>query len=70
MNKKELQAEMVRHGDKTQTLADALGITAKALYMKINEKNSFTQVEIQQIIERYQLGAEDVQRIFFTCKVS
>ena len=70
MNKNELKAEMIRHGDTSQTLAAALGRTSRAFSMKINGKRSFTQAEIQVIVDRYQLDAEEIQRIFFSLEVS
>ena len=70
MNKNELRAQMARHGDTGQTLAEALGISMQAFSEKINAKTSFKQTEIQCIINRYNLNAEDTQRIFFAIEVS
>lgn len=70
MNKKELRAVMARYGDTGESLAKALGICASSLSEKMNERRSFTQVEIGIIITRYSLTPEDVIRIFFASPVS
>ena len=70
MNKNELRAQMARHGDNGQSLARALGISLAAFSDKINAKTCFKQTEIQVIIDRYNLGAEETQKIFFTLEVS
>jgi predicted transcriptional regulator len=69
MNKKELRAEMARHGDTNESLADYLGISAAAFSKKINAERDFRQTEIARIILRYSLTAEDVGRIFFAPEV-
>ena len=72
MNKNELKAEMVRHGDTGVTLAEYLGITRSTLSAKLNSTNGaeFTQGEISQIKERYNLDASAVDAIFFNSVVS
>ena len=72
MNKNELLAEMILHGDTRTDLAKALGMSLGTLNAKINETNGrcFTQPEIASIKNRYKLTAEKVDRIFFTSKVS
>ena len=67
MNKKQLRSVMVLHDDTNQTLAEYLGITDSTLSMKMNETNGaeFTQGEIQKIITRYNLTAEQTMLIFF-----
>jgi DNA-binding CsgD family transcriptional regulator len=70
MARNELRSQMALHGDTNQSLADALGISYGAFSQKINGKQSFTQREIQIIIDRYDLTAENTQRIFFTPEVS
>ena len=70
MVRNELRAHMARHGDTNETLAKALGISYVAFSQKINAKQSFTQSEIQIIINRYNLSPKDVHNIFFAPEVS
>ena len=65
MDKKELRAQMARHGDTNQSLADYLGISSAAFSKKINAVHDFRQSEIHKIIERYDLTAEEMEKIFF-----
>ena len=69
MNKNELKAVMARHGDRQEDLAAALGISSAVLSTRINGTIPFRQPEIEKIIVRYNLNAEDIQKIFFaqTC---
>lgn len=71
LNKKELEAEMKRHGDTGGTLAEYLGIARGTFSAKLNETNGaeFTQGEIAKIKERYSLDAESIVVIFFNEKV-
>ena len=70
MNKNELRAQMARHGDNTTTLSKALGITVPTLSCKVNGSQNFKQPEIQMIIDRYGLTAEETMSIFFAPQVS
>ena len=72
MNKQELESVMKRNGDTQESLANALCISRVALNRKINESNgaAFTQPEIQAIISRYNLSAEETENIFFANDVS
>lgn len=72
MNANELKAQIVRHGDTSKALAEALGRTESALSCKLNGRRNqcFTQFEIQTIIDRYELTADEVMLIFFTPEVS
>ena len=65
MNKSALKAKMVINNDIGLTLAEALGITESTLSSKLNEKTEFTRSEIAKIKERYNLSAEDIDKIFF-----
>lgn len=65
MNKNELKAQMVRHGDSSQNLAKALGISQTSLSEKINGKREFTRSQIAVIKARYELSAEENDYIFF-----
>ena len=66
MNKNELKAVMAKHGDRQEDLAAALGMSSAVLSTRINGAIPFRQPEIEAIILRYNLNAEDIQRIFFT----
>lgn len=71
MNKLRLESVMKLHGDTGGSLAEFLGITRGTFSQKLNEKGtSFTQREITLIKQRYNLGAEDVDGIFFDFDVS
>lgn len=66
MNKALLRAEMIKHGDTQETLANAMGISLSRLNAKINSDNAeFRQTEIIFIKDRYNLSAADVDSIFF-----
>ena len=72
MNANELKAQMARHGDSKKALAQSLGRAESTLSCKINgiRNQCFSQIEIQKIIDRYNLTADDVMLIFFTPVVS
>ena len=72
MNANELRAQMARHGDSAKALAKALDMAEATLSCKLNGKRNqcFTQYEIQMIIDRYNLTAEEVMLIFFAPIVS
>lgn len=70
VNKQELRAVMIRHGDRQEDLAAALGIAQATLSKKINSESAFTGPEIEIIALRYKLTAEDIQRIFFARTVN
>lgn len=66
MNKKMLRSMMVLHDDTNESLAIFLGISAKSVNDKINEKGTeFKQSEIAAIKKRYTLSDEQVSLIFF-----
>lgn len=70
MNKAELESVMKLYGDTGISLSAYLGIARTTFSAKINETNGaeFTQSEIMMIKEKYNLSADDVDRIFFTIK--
>lgn len=70
MNKAELESVMKLYGDTGISLSAYLGIARTTFSAKINETNGaeFTQSEIMMIKEKYNLSADDVDRIFFTAK--
>lgn len=72
MNAKLLKSKMVLHDDTNVTLADALGITPQRFSAKLNgwEGAEFTQGEILTIKDRYKLGPDEVDSIFFNVKCS
>lgn len=70
MNRKELKAQMARHGDTNETMAQALNMSVPSFSMKLNGRRDFTQTEIHGIINRYNLDAPEVVTIFFTPEVS
>ncbi len=66
MNKNLLRSFMVLHNDTNESLAKALGISAKSVNDKINEnKTEFKQSEISVIKKRYGLDDEQTSAIFF-----
>ena len=61
-----LRYHIKRNGDTHWKLATAIGIGESTLYRKLQGKDSeFTQSEIKSIVERYNLTADDVLKIFF-----
>lgn len=72
MNKYRLVEIMKRHGDTQEQLADAIGISLGRFNAKLNEKDNaqFTQGEIQAMKQRYDLGPEEIDDIFFAKNVS
>lgn len=70
MNSNLLKAKMAENGDTQAKLAAYIGISASNLNDKINGKVSFRQSDIAAIRKRYNLSAEDVDRIFFGNELS
>lgn len=71
MNSDLLKSVIKLHRDTQAKLSEALGISISNLNDKINgKKASFRQSEIMAIKERYNLMAEEVDRIFFDEKLS
>lgn len=52
-------------GDKQSDLAKHLGIATDSYNLKENGKRPFKLSEVQQIAQRYNMGANDVWEIFF-----
>lgn len=67
MNKPLLASIMIKNGDTQSTLANAMGLSLSRLNAKINEREgaSFTQPEMEFIIERYKLTNEEAIQVFF-----
>lgn len=70
MNIPELKAAIARKGYTIPTLAEAIGISKKTLYMKINGDTSFTQKEISAIATALNLTNDEIIMIFFAEKVA
>lgn len=68
MNRRELEAEMVRKGFTCAQLAQKLGMNRSTFSKKINGVSEFKQSEIEAIIRV--LGINDPMPIFFSEKVS
>lgn len=65
MVKNELKAMMALYGDTQEDLANFLNKTPQSISAKINGAQEFKRPEIEKIAIRYQMTAEDIQRIFF-----
>ena len=70
MIKQELKSVMVKYGDRQEDLAAYLDMAPQTLSAKINGAREFDRPEIEAIALRYNLSAEDIQRIFFTKTVA
>jgi len=72
VQKNELESVMKLNGDTGADLAHFLGIARSTFSLKINETRGaeFTQGETLAMKSRYNLTAEDVDRIFFARKCS
>lgn len=68
MDKRTLQAEIMKRGFTMTSLSKAIGISKSAFSKKINGKSEFTLGEIQKIVDV--LGLESPIPIFFAPKVS
>lgn len=72
MNKKKLESIMKLHGDTGTSLSIFLGIARSTFSAKLNETNGaeFTQSEIINIKNKYELNPNEIVEIFFNKKVS
>ena len=70
MNSNLLKSVIIKNGDTQEKLAEAMGLPASALNMRINGKIEFRRNEINFIKQRYQLSSEEIDDIFFTELVS
>ena len=61
---------MAKYNDSRRTLAHYLGISESTLSKKMNERKTYTfnLNEVRKIIDRYQIPAEQIPNIFFSCK--
>ncbi len=71
MNRKRLLERIYLLGFTEFDLANYLGISLKTLEQKLDviEGEDFTQVEIQMIVDRYNLSIQDVKEMFFDDKM-
>lgn len=72
MDKKLLKSKISLFGDCFTDLALVVGCSRSRLSAKINERNGaeFTAKEIERIKLKYDLSADDVDKIFFANQVS
>ena len=63
--KHRLRAIMEKFGHTQNDLADLLGITYQSVSINLNGKKDFTQSEIYNIIQYYELTPDQVINIFF-----
>lgn len=63
--KHRLREIMEKFGHTQNDLADLLGITYQSVSIKLNGKKDFTQSEIYNIIQYYELTPDQVINIFF-----
>ena len=70
MIKTELKALMAKHEDRLEDLAAFLNISIMTLSAKVNGKTEFKRSEIESIALRYNLPAEDIQKVFFALTVA
>jgi hypothetical protein len=61
---------MARFGDKQDDLASVLGLSPSGLSVKMNGTVDFRRNEIELILLRYRLSADEVRRIFFADDVT
>jgi DNA-binding XRE family transcriptional regulator len=69
-DRNELKAAMARFGDKQDDLASVLGLSPSGLSVKMNGTVDFRRNEIELILLRYRLSADEVRRIFFADDVT
>ena len=70
INETEMRVQMLRHGDNNKSLAKVLGRTPSTICCKLKGSQRFTQLEMQTIIDRYNLTPEETQTIFFAPRVA
>lgn len=67
MNVVELKKVMLDNGDNNRSLAEFLNVRQSTFSSKLHENGAtFRKSEIQQIINRYDLSAEQIKNIFFS----
>lgn len=66
MNRDELRAEIARKNVTKKHLAEALGISATGLSLKLSGANEFKESEIKTLAAVLGFTAEDINRIFLS----
>lgn len=67
MNAVELKKVMLDNGDSNRSLAEFLNVKQSTFSSKLHENGAaFRKKEIQQIINKYNLTAEQIKNIFFS----
>ena len=70
MNKTKFLMFMTEHHDTQEKLAEDMGLPQSAISNRINGKIDFRLQEIQFIVSRYGLDANQTRAIFFDQEVS
>ena len=70
MNKTKFLIAMTEHHDTQEKLASDMGLPQSAISNRINGKIDFRLQEIQFIVDRYDLSADQTREIFFDPEVS
>lgn len=70
MNSELLKSFIGKARDTQEALAKACGLSLSSLNAKINGHASFRQDEMDVIRKRYNMTAEDVEKVFFADEVS
>ena len=67
MNAVELKKVMLDNGDNNRSLAEHLNVKQSTFSSKLHENGAaFRKKEIQQIVDKYNLSAEQIKNIFFS----
>ena len=67
MNAVELKKVMLDNGDNNRSLSEFLNMQQSTFSSKLHENGAaFRKSEIQQIVNRYKLNAEQIKTIFFS----
>ncbi len=67
MNAVEFKKVMLDNGDNNRSLAEFLNMKQSTFSSKLHENGAaFRKREIQQIVNKYNLSAEQIKKIFFS----
>ena len=67
MNAVEFKKVMLDNGDNNRSLAEFLNMKQSTFSSKLHENGAaFRKKEIQQIVNKYNLSAEQIKKIFFS----
>lgn len=64
-NKAMFKSKIVEMGSSIREVAAIMGCNEGTLYRKMDGKSDFTRNEIQLFRQAFNLGADDIERIFF-----